>query len=258
MIDLFSDIVACRENALARLDARVKLLAAVAAIVSVLFSRCPFLPLSLLAFSVAALIVLRLPVRLLLWRILSPLGFVLVLVALKALMTGTTPLFKFSLFGWSITLWSEGAEEGVRIGLRVLGAVGVMVLLGAVTPVHRLFHALRWLRFPATWVEIAMLMYRHTFVLLDQTEDVAQAQRVRLGYSNPRRALNSVGTLAGMVLVRSLDQSARTYDAMRLRLYRGQIPFGPFTPLRGRDALVLLTALLALATAFVLSEGVLL
>jgi hypothetical protein len=45
---------------------------------------------------------------------------------------------------------------------------------------------------------------------------------------------------------------------MRLRLYRGQIPFGPFTPLSFSDVLVLLTSLLVLAAAFVFSEGVLL
>jgi cobalt/nickel transport system permease protein len=257
MIDLFSDIVACRDNALTRLDPRTKLLAALGAVFADLLSTQPWLPLALLLFSVATVLALRLPARLLLWRMVAPLGIVLVLVLVKSLLTGSTPLWVLTAGEWHVTIWLEGALEGLCLGLRVLGAAGIIVLLGAVTPAHQVFHALRWLRFPATWVEIAVLMYRYTFILLDEAEDVAQAQRVRLGYANPRRALSSAGALAGMVLVRSLDQSARTYDAMRLRLYRGQLPFGPFTPLRARDALVLLTALFVLAAAFVLFERVL-
>jgi cobalt/nickel transport system permease protein len=254
VIELFSDIVACRENPLTRLEARVKLLVALAAIGAVLFSARPYLPLALLVLSVTAVLALRLPARLLFWRMVSPLGVVLVLIAVKSFVSGTTPLFTIPLGPWQPTVRLEGALEGLAIGLRVLGAAGVVVLLGASTPAHQVFHALRWLRFPATWVEIAMLMYRYTFLLLDEAEDVAQAQRVRLGYAHPRRALASAGLLAGAVLVRSLDQSARTYEAMQLRLYRGQMPFGPLKPLGRADWAILVGGWALVAALFVLSE----
>ena len=256
MIDLFSDILACRDNTLTRLDARVKLLVAAGGIGAVLFSRNPVLPLALLALAVLAALALRLPAGLLFRRMLSPLGIVLVLVALKSLMGGATPLVTIPVGPWHLTASREGAAEGLLIGLRVLGAAGVVVLLGAVTPAHRIFHALRWLGLPAAWVEIAVLMYRYTFVLLDQVEDVVQAQRVRLGYATPRRASRSVGALAGLVLLRAMDQSDRTYEAMCARLYRGSWPSAPLMPLARRDWACLLLSLGSLGALFMLLEGV--
>ena len=73
--------------------------------------------------------------------------------------------------------------RGVLLGSRVLGAVSVMLLLSSVTPAYKIFGALRWFHVPEGWVEIALLVYRYTFLLSDQTADIAAAQRVRLGYS---------------------------------------------------------------------------
>ena len=109
------------------------------------------------------------------------------------------------------------------MGSRVLGSVSVVLLLSSVTPAHRIFHSLRWLGVPRGWVEIATLMYRYIFTLLDQTADVLAAQRVRLGYSGLKRSLVSLGVLTGAVIVQSLEQATRTYEAMSLRGYQGQI-----------------------------------
>jgi cobalt/nickel transport system permease protein len=121
------------------------------------------------------------------------------------------------------------------MGSRVLGSVSVVLLLSSVTPAHRIFHSLRWLGVPRGWVEIAALMYRYTFTLLDQTADVLAAQRVRLGYSGLKRSLASLGVLAGAVIVQSMEQATRTYEAMSLRGYQGHMPFGPLPALSRKD-----------------------
>ena len=125
--------------------------------------------------------------------------------------------------------------RGVLLGSRVLGAVSVMLLLSSVTPAYKIFGALRWFHVPEGWVEIALLVYRYTFVLLDQTADIASAQRVRLGYSSLGRSLSSAGVLAGTVVARSMDQAMRTYEAMTLRGYQGRLPMGPLAELKARD-----------------------
>ena len=50
------------------------------------------------------------------------------------------------------------------------------------------------------------------------------AQKVRLGYSGLRRSLRSMGSLAGIVMLRSLDQAEKTHEAMVARGYRGFLP----------------------------------
>jgi cobalt/nickel transport system permease protein len=154
---------------------------------------------------------------------------------LQAFLTGTTPLASFSLVGWKLIATEEGLMRGVLLGSRVLGAVSVMLLLSSVTPAYRIFGALRWFHVPEGWVEIALLVYRYTFVLLDQTADIASAQRVRLGYSSLGRSLSSAGVLAGTVVARSMDQAMRTYEAMTLRGYQGRLPIGPLPELKARD-----------------------
>lgn len=254
MFDLFSDIFACRNNALTRMDARAKLIIAFGMILAVIFSRRMVLPLATFAVCVSTMIALRMPARLVLLRLAGPLGIVVVLVAVKALFTAGTPLLSGSVLGWQVAASREGLHEGMILGSRVLGSVSVMVLLGSVTPAYRIFHALRWFRVPEGWVEIALLVYRYTFTLLDQTADVAAAQRARLGYSNVRRSLSSMGVLAGTVITRSMDQAMRTYDAMMLRGYQGHLPFAPLPKMNVSDRRSMILALPLIAVSYYFLE----
>ncbi len=235
MFEIFSDIFACRDNVFTRMDPRVKLMTAITLIIGVVFSSKVFFPLTVLVFCLSAMFVVGMPARLVLLRIAGPLGIVAVLVVLQAFLSGSTPLFAVNLIHWKLTATDEGLRRGIVLGSRVLGAVSVMLLLSSVTPAYKIFNALRWFRVPEGWVEIALLVYRYTFSLLDQTSDVMLAQSTRLGYSSMRKSLSSVGVLAGTVITRSMDQAMRTYEAMTLRGYQGSMPFGPLPGLKTTD-----------------------
>ncbi len=246
MFELFSDIFACRDNALTRMDPRPKMVIAFTLIAAVVMSKQAFFPLLVFLSCMTGMLRLRMPVKLVLLRLLMPMGIVLVLVVLQAFLTGATPLGSFSLAGYRFVATEEGLMRGVLLGSRVLGAVSVMLLLSSVTPAYKIFGALRWFHVPEGWVEIALLVYRYTFVLLDQATDIASAQRVRLGYSSPMRSFMSMGVLAGTVVARSMDQAMRTYEAMTLRGYQGRLPTGPLAELSVRDW----------RTMFVVSPGI--
>jgi cobalt/nickel transport system permease protein len=235
MFEVFSDIFACRENSLTRIDPRPKLIIALSLILAVIFSRRFFLPAGAAAVCVGAMLALRIPRRLLLIRLLPPLGIVAVLIVLKAFLTPGAPLISITLLGNYLSASAEGAAEGLLMSARVLGAVSVVLLLATVTPAYKVFAAARWFRVPDGWVEIAFLVYRYIFVLLEQASDVQTAQRVRLGYSNIRRSLSSVGVLAGTVMVQSIDQALRTHEAMMMRGYQGRYPFGPLPRMKATD-----------------------
>jgi cobalt/nickel transport system permease protein len=239
MFDLFSDIFACRDNALTRIDPRPKLLIALVAIVLLVFTTRVFMPVVVLTLCFAGFVALRIPLRLVLARVAAPLGIVAVLVVLQAFTVPGTPLFSAKIAGWHMVASWEGLDRGLVLGARVLAAVSVMVLLSSVTPAHKIFHALRCFGLPEAWVEIALLMYRYTFALVDQACDVAAAQRVRLGYSTFKRSLSSAGVLAGTVLIRSIDQAARTHEAMTLRGYQGRIMLCSLAPMGHMDKVLL-------------------
>ena len=236
MFDLFLDIFSYKENALTRLDPRVKILASLTAIVCILLSTRVILPLGAFTICIAIFFRLRIPLKLILGRLTLPLMFVLVLVLLQAL-NGVSVL-----------------HAGFLLASKVMGSLSIVILLGTVTPAHKIFGALRSLKIPQGWVELAMLMYRSIFILLEHASEGACAQRVRLGYLGLRRSLSSLGVLAGSVLVRSMDQSMQTHEAMVLRGYTGKVPGEPLPGLTARETLCTLAACLAVIGALCIQE----
>jgi len=256
MFDLFSDIFTYRDNALTRVDPRAKLMIALAALIAVVTAQRIVLPLAVFALCLGAIMALRIPARLVASRLAAPFSVVAVLVVIQTFVTGETPLFAFSFAGWQFTAKAEGFRQGALLGAHVLGAVSVVFLLSVVTPAHRIFQALRWFRISRDWLEIAVLMYRYIFVLVDRVTDLAAAQRLRLGYTAKGRALKSFAALAGATIIHSLEQAQRTHDAMRLRGYRGTMPFGTLPAVSGRDRRIMAIGLIAIAAARLLEWGV--
>ncbi|MAF32660.1 MAG: cobalt ECF transporter T component CbiQ [Desulfobacterales bacterium] len=252
---LFSDYFARRDNVLQRLDVRLKMGVAIALFAAILCSTRPVLPVSAWLLSIATMIALRIPRKIIFHRFLPSLGIVIVIMVLQALLIGKTPVFSVSLGDWVLTATREGIAQGTLTGSRVLGAVGTLLLLSSVTPAHEIFHTLHWCHMPKVWVEIAMLVYRYIFVLLDEATDMAAAQRVRLGYSSFRNSMSSTSGLIGAVIVRSMEQSFRTHEAMIARGYAGEYRFGGMDRLSWKTCFDIFSAGVGIAFVFLLIEG---
>lgn len=232
----------------------VKVLVLGFAILGIISSTKVIFPLLLFCCALGGMLWIRLPVKCILARLAAPFLVVAVLVTLQTFLVGTTPIFSFSLMGYQINAMKEGLGKGILLGSRAFSAVSVLLLMSCSTPAHRIFLALRRMGVPASWVEVAMLMYRYTFIFLERTAEIMTAQKVRLGYSGVGRSLSSLGTLAGSVIVLSMEQAIRTHEAMILRGYRGAMPFGPMPPLSNRDKWIAGVALGVLVAAYSLIE----
>jgi cobalt/nickel transport system permease protein len=254
VVDLLTPLQAAGGGRLTRLDVRVQLALALTTISAVAVSTRASLPALVVFGNLAALAVLRVPPRSVLGRLAGPLGLAVVVCVLRTFTTGTTPWFSLSLGGLRLTATREGLAAGLLIGLRVLASVGVALVLGAAAPVHKICAALRWARLPHALVEIAMLMYRYIFLLLDDTAAVLSAQKVRLGYVSLRRSVASLGSLAGLVMLRSLDQVDRTHEAMLARGYQGRLPLPSLPALRGRELLLIAGAVAAIGLTYLAGE----
>lgn len=252
--NLFSDYFSRRDNRLRRLDVRVKLGLAVMSFAVVLGSTQPVLPLLVWMFSLSGMVILRIPVGIVVRRFLPSLMIALVILFVQSFLLGKTPVFSWTCGSWTLTVMREGLVVGFRIASHVLGAVGILLLLSSVTPAHELFLALRWCRLPAVWVEIAMLMYRYLFVCLDEASELVDAQRVRLGYAKLGTALSSAGGLIGAVLVRSIEQSFRTHEAMVARGYTGEYPFAVMPRMTRKSGFLLLAGVGIIGLIFVVAE----
>jgi cobalt/nickel transport system permease protein len=101
--------------------------------------------------------------------------------------------------GWAP---DAGVQAGALVGHALAGGAAVM-LLATTTPMSDLLPALCRLRVPVAVVQVASVVYRLLFVLLESLHTIREAQTVRMGYSSVRRSYRSSGTLAAAVLTRS-------------------------------------------------------
>lgn len=112
--------------------------------------------------------------------------------------------------GWAP---DAAARAGSLVGHALAGSAAVL-LLATTTPVSDLLPALRRAWVPAAVVEVAAVVYRLLFVLLDSLRTIREAQTARMGYSSLRRSYRSSGALAAAVLVRSWDRARRMQEGL--------------------------------------------
>lgn len=120
--------------------------------------------------------------------------------------------------------------NGIRVSAGILSMLSLILkgvfsvlasyLLIATTSVDKLCYALRLIHIPKPIVTQFMLMYRYITVLLEEADRIMQAYMLRA----PRQKgihFKAWGSLAGQLLLRSMDRANEVYESMLLRGYHG-------------------------------------
>lgn len=135
------------------------------------------------------------------------------------------------------------AVTGGVISMVTLMLKGVFTLLGAYlltasTPMTKICAALRMLHVPKIIVTVILLLYRYLSLFLEEAERVTQAYALRAPGQKGIH-FRAWGTLAGQMLLRTIDRAQNIYDSMRLRGFQGEFYFGQALRLRWQDILYL-------------------
>lgn len=131
------------------------------------------------------------------------------------------PLLTVPLGPWQLVVYAGGIVRGLELAARILGGMGVLLFFSLTTPLPELMRAARALRCPPVLVELALIMYRYIFLLLEEGGRIRNAQKARLGFVDFRSGIRSGGILGGMLVLRTYDRAERSFAAMRCRGYRG-------------------------------------
>ncbi len=198
--DIFSDHFTQKNNFLTRIDARLKIVFTITAILLTLCSQKVWAPWWVIVSVLITLLSIKIPVKILIHRLCAPLGIALTFFIIK--------------------LFYHELNFQYAIIPKIISCAALVLFLSMTTPVPKLLSAARWFKAPQIWIEVCLLTYRYIFVLLEDAKTVFDAQRVRLGYSAINKSLRSLGVLAGAIVIKAYDQSAATYDAMTLRGYK--------------------------------------
>ncbi|MAF85166.1 MAG: cobalt ECF transporter T component CbiQ [Dehalococcoidales bacterium] len=220
---LFSDVFVHRENLVTRIEARTKISFTVVALVINLLSPTIYTPIAIALFCLATLIAVGIPPKLLGLRLAMPLVMAGVVLITQIFFYGTTTLFILPVLGFNLVGYEEGLARGLLIMYRVIGGVSLILFLSMSTPMNKLLMAATWFQAPKIFVELALLVYRYIFVLLEEIVTVKDAQRIRLGYHNWRQSMRSLGVLGGSLILRTYDRAERVFEAMIARGYSGTV-----------------------------------
>ena len=195
-----------------RLDARVKLIAALALIVG------------LIAVPVAA------------WRWYGIAGLVLAFVIG---LSGIPPrelarrwLGLFVLVAFLVVMIAPAHPERARYGLAAVSAsiliknglaLMTMIVLAGTTPFPQLLMGLRRLGMPPVLVATLQFMERYRHVLVDEVDRMATARRARTFGGRGILTWGLLGGLIGMLFLRTFERAERVHDAMIARGWDGTI-----------------------------------
>ena len=177
-----------------------------------------------LCMSFATIFFAKIPAKLY-FRILAvPAGFVLVSVVIIAFFFGEgAKLFSFDVFGYTLGPTISGIKMALLVLSRTLGGMSCLFFLALTTPMIELFSVLKATKFPDSFIEIAMMMYRYIFVFMDVAMGIRYAQMVRLGYKDFRTSFRSMVMLGTNLFIRSWEQGEKLYLSMNSRCYDGKL-----------------------------------
>lgn len=198
------------EGPLHRLDSRIKLLAMLAFVVSVVLVPIgSWMPLGWAAIGLAFLVGYS---GVSAGRLIGKgLAVFPVVIVLAAMIAPSHPMAA------TLGPWAVGASILSKNALTILS----VLLLAHVTPFRDLMTAMTRLRAPAVLVATLVLMYRYLFVLSEQLGRMARARRCR-SFRRSRWAGWPLGaSLIAGLLLRSFERGERVHAAMLSRGWDG-------------------------------------
>ncbi|MCU0691740.1 MAG: cobalt ECF transporter T component CbiQ [Polyangiaceae bacterium] len=212
------DDLARRDTPLARIDARAKVLATFALLVTLAsFGRYDVVrPLPLLILLAAGVALGDVPVRVMAARVAIASPF--------AIMVGIwNPLFEPEpMLRLGPLVLSAGWLSFLSILERFLFAMAGVLVLIATTGMDAVATALGRLGMPRVLVTQLLMLYRYTFVLVAEVGRMLRAHALRAP-DHPRPTWRTMRSLLGELLLRSLARAERVHAAMLCRGFDGEI-----------------------------------
>nr|WP_319375048.1 cobalt ECF transporter T component CbiQ [uncultured Methanoregula sp.] len=255
--ELLEDVA--QKNGLREANTWVKLAAGLGAIILCLLSTSYLAPLVIaLILSAAILVLARVDIRTYAELFLVPLWFALLSALVIVLISGGGQIF----WSWnplpflSLSITRESVNLGFFIFCRVIGGMSALLFIALTTPMTDLFVVMRRCRVPDYVIDLAMIIYRTIFFLMDQVRQIHRSQVMRLGYSGWRESINTFAMLCGAAFIASWDAGDDLIRAMDARCYDGKFALlGGNRPAGIRSLAALGIFLVAGAAAVIATQG---
>lgn len=253
----FLDPYRHRVSLVHQLDARIKLVLALAFILAVALTPPGVWPIYvlLLALVVSVELLSELGLGYVWKRAIVALPFALAALPMLFTVPGA-PLVSVQLGPWSLTISDQGLTRFISVLLKSWLSLQMAIVLASTTPFPELLQAMRAVGAPRLLVVVIGLMWRYLFVLVDEALRLLRARAARSGgVPAPGRRLGGTllwrarvaGGMAGNLFLRAFDRAERIYAAMAARGYDGEVRSLPTPPAPWRQRLFAAAGLVTLA-----------
>lgn len=118
-----------------------------------------------------------------------------------------------------------GMLSMISLMMKGIFAVVASYILIVTTSIEKICYALRLIHVPRELVTLILLSYRYVIVLLKEVQRISDAYQLRA----PKQKgihIKAWGSLAGQLLLRSMDRAQVVYESMTLRGYDGEFSPG--------------------------------
>ncbi|MFH8471120.1 cobalt ECF transporter T component CbiQ [Streptomyces sp. NPDC018000] len=122
-----------------------------------------------------------------------------------------------------VALAPDGPVRAAELLLRTSAASLGVLLFAFTTPLSDLLPRLVRAGVPAPVVDVALVTYRMSFLLLDSVRRIREAQAARLGHTTRAATWRSLAGLGATAFARAFDRAARLQDGLSGRGYDGAL-----------------------------------
>lgn len=214
-----------QNNRLRDIHPGIKLVFGLGCILIAISSQSLIVPLLIIAITIfATLILAKIDLKFYLMLLTVPLGFAIISVLVIIFLRNSGDvLLNIPVFDWFNIIVSTGSlNEGLLIFARVFAGMCSLFFIALTTPVTELFTIAAKCRIPHEFIDLAMLIYRFIFVLIEQAVQIHSSQVMRLGYGSTKEAINSYGMMAGSLFINTWVAGEDLMKAMDCRCYDGK------------------------------------
>ena len=226
------DLYSGRQGPIHGLDARLKLVMALALILFINLTSPRAWPLYLLYLFTVITVVLvaKVPLSKVLARSMLALPFAL-LAALGMLYEREgAPVVRVPLFSWHVTFTDVGLLRFVGVMVKAWLSVLVSAALAFFAPFWEIVRAMQDLGVPRVLTATILLMYRYLAVLVDEAQRLMRAREARSAELVGVKTRDSLpwrvevtGRMIGTLFLRTYERSERIYQAMLARGFSGEV-----------------------------------
>lgn len=145
------------------------------------------------------------------------------LIIMPFFVGGESEIFSFHFLGYSLAAHVEGVNLALLVTGRLLGGVSSLFFLAFTTPMVEIFALLERLRVPPVLLEMALLIYRYIFVVLEEAEKMLLAMKSRGQKGSLSGSLRGFGLLGANLFARALARGERLNTTLESRGYAGRL-----------------------------------